>query len=49
MDAMLDFRNGVAETMDRRFNVVDAKLAEHDLRFEALEFHFGSLDRRVAD
>jgi hypothetical protein len=50
MDAMVDLRNGIADQFRlvwRRFDAVDAKLVEHDGRFDALEFHVSSLDRRV--
>jgi predicted nucleic acid-binding Zn-ribbon protein len=56
MDALIDFKDGVADQfagvarraeVNERFDRVDAKLVEHDKRFEALEFHYGSLDRRV--
>jgi predicted nuclease with TOPRIM domain len=50
MGALLEFQGAVSNRFDR----VDAKLAQHDTSFEViegrlcgLEFHFGSLDRRV--
>lgn len=50
MEVILDFRDGMFDELKRmylRFDRVDAKLVEHDERFERLEFHYGSLDRRV--
>ena len=61
MDALIDFKDGLTvqlserfATVYKRFDLVDAKLLEHDKQFEVidgrlsgLEFHYGSLDRRV--
>ena len=41
--ALHEFQSAVSGRFDR----VDAKLVEHDRRFEGMEFHLSSLDRRV--
>jgi chromosome segregation ATPase len=43
IEILHEFQGAVSSRFDR----VDATLAEHDKRFEGVEFHLGSLDRRV--
>jgi len=57
MDFLVDFSDAISVQFDAiakgvkriysRFDRVDAALAQHGKRLEGLEFHYGSLDRRV--